>query len=280
MLKELEINRPENTNRGYHIFKLIRRGLKQKVKKVIYLSKEFDSSRRENLTSMAEAAGASVTETRDEATHQLYPGGQFKKPDNEHCTPLKKWDDRVLVHWWYSPPSYQTWVSHEQLPTTELFENARNEQNKWKLCAKWLEDSFLFNEWMLEWDFQLNSKSEHIGPHKHAIFKAFKPIEIGEKNRIGKRKKSPSPESRPKKKGKPKRSKDEDVDLTKGMENPDPKPNIELVEIPNIPLANQPSANIPPSTNRNLRNVQLTDLDINDEGKLNGNLIFHNLYNS
>jgi len=94
----------------------------------------------------------------------------------------------------------------------------------------------------------------------------FKPIEIGEKAR--KRKKSPSPESRPKKKGKPKRSKDEDVDLTKGMENPDPKPNIELVEIPNIPLANQPSANIPPSTNRNLRNVQLTDLDMNDEGEL------------
>ena len=95
--------------------------------------------------------------------------------------------------------------------------------------------------------------------------KAFKPIDVGEKARHGKRKKSPSPETRPKKKGKPKRSKDEDADLTKGMENPDPKPNIELVDIPNIPLANQPSANIPPSTNRNLRNVQLTDLDMADE---------------
>ena len=105
------MNRPENTSRGHQIFKLIRRALKQKIKKVIYLSKEFDSSRRMNLTSMAEAAGASVTESRDEATHLLYPGGTFKKPDNEHCTPLKKWDDRVLVHWWYSPPSYQTWIS-------------------------------------------------------------------------------------------------------------------------------------------------------------------------
>merc|ERR1712131_382629 len=47
-----------------------------------------------------------------------------------------------------------------------------------------------------------------------------------------------------------------------GMENPDPKPTIEQVEIPNIPLANQPSVCIPPSTNRTLRNIQLADLDV------------------
>ena len=95
-------------------------------------------------------------------------------------------------------------------------------------------------------------------------------MDPSEKSRMGKRKKSPSPEeTRPKKKGKPKRSKDEDVDLTKGMENPDAKPNIELVEIPNIPLANQPSANIPPSTNRNLRNVMLTDLDMTEDDVTN-----------
>jgi hypothetical protein len=78
-MKELEINRPENTTRGHHIFKLIRRSLKQKVKKVIYFSKEFDSGRKETLTSMADAAGASVTDSKEEATHQLYPGGTFKK---------------------------------------------------------------------------------------------------------------------------------------------------------------------------------------------------------
>ena len=50
-----------------------------------------------------------------------------------------------------------------------------------------------------------------------------------------------------------------------GMENPDPKPTIEQVEIPNIPLANQPSVCIPPSTNRNLRNIQLADLDMAQE---------------
>ena len=49
------------------------------------------------------------------------------------------------------------------------------------------------------------------------------------------------------------------------MENPDPKPTIEQVEIPNIPLANQPSVCIPPSTNRNLRNIQLADLDMAQE---------------
>ena len=45
------------------------------------------------------------------------------------------------------------------------------------------------------------------------------------------------------------------------MENPDPKPEITRVDMPPIPLNAQPSVNIPPSTNRNLRNIQLADLD-------------------
>ena len=51
------------------------------------------------------------------------------------------------------------------------------------------------------------------------------------------------------------------VFLPLGMENPDPKPEITRVDMPPIPLNAQPSVNIPPSTNRNLRNIQLADLD-------------------
>ena len=62
-----------------------------------------------------------------------------------------------------------------------------------------------------------------------------------------------------------KKSPDREIHEILGMENPDPKPTIEQVEIPNIPLANQPSVCIPPSTNRNLRNIQLADLDMAQE---------------
>ena len=61
------------------------------------------------------------------------------------------------------------------------------------------------------------------------------------------------------------KSPDREIHEILGMENPDPKPTIEQVEIPNIPLANQPSVCIPPSTNRNLRNIQLADLDMAQE---------------
>ena len=71
-LKELQINRPENTSRGIQVFKLIRRSLKQKNKKVIYLSKEFDQNRRTQLVGMAESVGVTVVETRDQATHQVH----------------------------------------------------------------------------------------------------------------------------------------------------------------------------------------------------------------
>lgn len=38
---ELELDKKENIDRGHQLFKMLRRGIKQKNKKIIYLSKEF-----------------------------------------------------------------------------------------------------------------------------------------------------------------------------------------------------------------------------------------------
>lgn len=265
---ELELDKKENIDRGHQLFKMLRRGIKQKNKKIIYLSKEFSESKRSQLKNMAESAGASVVEEKETATHLIYQA-TVSKPDNEHCTPLQEWNGHTLVHWWYTPSSYNTWIASDQLPSNKLYGNAKNEKPKWKISNEWLEQSFKFNEWMLEWDYQLNSKGEVYTVRTQPTFVAMKPSEAGEKGRKRKNQ-SPTPDDikQSRKKSnqetpggrRKKRSKDED--LTKGMENPDPKPTIEQVEIPNIPLANQPSVCIPPSTNRNLRNIQLADLDM------------------
>lgn len=266
---ELELDKKENLERGHQIFKMVRRGVKQKNKKIIYLSKEFSEIKRNQLRTMAESAGANVVEEKDTATHLIYQAS-VSKPDNEHCTPLQEWNGNTLVHWWYTPPSYNTWIANDQLPSNKLLGNVKNEKSKWKISNEWLEQSFKFNEWMLEWDYQLNNKGEVYTVRTQPLFLAMKPSEAGDKGRKRKNQ-SPTPDEvkQSRKKSNPdtsssrqrkKRSKDED--LTKGMENPDPKPTIEHVEIPNIPLANQPSVCIPPSTNRNLRNIQLADLDM------------------
>ena len=118
-----------------------------------------------------------------------------------------------MVHWWYTPPSYNTWISSDQLPSNKLYGNAKNEKPKWKISNEWLEQSFKFNEWMLEWDYQLNSKGTESSPlsdlwkiiffiqiclgevytvRTQPTFVAMKPSEAGEKGRKRKNQ-SPTP---------------------------------------------------------------------------------------
>ena len=214
---ELELDKKENTDRGHAVFKMIRRSLKNRHMKFIYLSKEFNDSKRSQLRNMAESAGAKVVDEKDQATHLIYPG-QVSKPDHEHCTPLQEWNVQTLVHWWYSPPSYNTWINCDQLPSTKVYGEVKNEKSKWKISDQWLEQSFIFNEWMLEWDYQLNNRGEVYTVKTQPTFIAVKPTESGEKNRKRKNE-SPVPETKSKKRqGEKIRSKkrSQDVDLTKG----------------------------------------------------------------
>ena len=92
---ELELDKKENTDRGHQVFKMIRRSLKNRQMKHIYLSKEFSDSKRSQLRTMAESAGARVVDEKDQATHLIYPGS-VSKPDHEHCTPLQEWNGNTL----------------------------------------------------------------------------------------------------------------------------------------------------------------------------------------
>ena len=51
----------------------VRRSLKQKNKKTIYLSKEFSENKRQHLKTMAESANATVVDEKENATHLIYP---------------------------------------------------------------------------------------------------------------------------------------------------------------------------------------------------------------
>ena len=132
--------------------------------------------------------------------------------------PVQEWNGQTLVHWWYSPPSYNTWISCDQLPSAKVYGEVKNEKSKWKISDQWLEQSFIFNEWMLEWDYQLNNRGEVYTVKTQPTFIAVKPTESGEKNRKRKNE-SPVPETKSKKRqGEKIRSKkrSQDVDLTKG----------------------------------------------------------------
>src|SRR5690606_27021742 len=64
---------------------------------------------------------------------------------------------KTFVHWWYYPASYDQWI-----PTSVVEGEMQpiEQKEKWRIHARFLRDSELFNEWMEEADYDLDVLEE------------------------------------------------------------------------------------------------------------------------
>jgi len=173
------------------------------------------------------------------------------RDEEEWLRPVIKKDNNTLVHWWYFPDSYDTWLmGHdvEQEPEPPL-----EPEGAWQVNALWLLDLEIYNEWMNEEDYSIDddNSSDSSGGRKGSKKKDRVRLSVEDitpstdsekkdKRDKKKRRRSPSPPSERRKRKstrtpgpKPKRVKDEEEeDLTKDMDNPTPEPNIQEVQLP------------------------------------------------
>jgi len=88
------------------------------------------------------------------ATHILHPRDPDEGEDDEEWfRPLEKRDRRALVHWWYYPDSYDSWIADSDAVADP--EPAPTHRGPWHVTTRWLEDSVKFNELMNEEDYEL-----------------------------------------------------------------------------------------------------------------------------
>jgi SWI/SNF related-matrix-associated actin-dependent regulator of chromatin subfamily C len=94
-------------------------------------------------------------EDRNDATHILY--GKLHEYKTEGAEEdwfrtLEKDGPLVLVHWWYYPDSFDSW-----LPQTQQFadpEEPPEHSGLWRISVRWLQDTVRFNELMNEEDYE------------------------------------------------------------------------------------------------------------------------------
>lgn len=80
------------------------------------------------------------------------PLHQYGGNEEEWFRTLEKKENKVLVHWWYHPDSYDSW-----LVQTDQFadpEEAPDHNGPWHIISRWLQDSVKFNELMNEEDYE------------------------------------------------------------------------------------------------------------------------------
>ncbi|PWN50400.1 hypothetical protein IE53DRAFT_379790 [Violaceomyces palustris] len=120
----------------------------------------------ESLKAMAEQMDCEWTNDTSAATHILFPSESTPpsspKPDAaaapEYFRTLARRGGRALIHVWYRPDSYETWLPAADFADPDPEPEVR--QTAWKVGTKWLRDSVRFNELMNEEDYEKDDETE------------------------------------------------------------------------------------------------------------------------
>lgn len=253
--RRFDFQSPSRVDRNVEMFMQIEKSLVQNkclTLPHIYIRPEVDKCLIPKLKDIIKRHQGSICDNIDNATHIVHPLSAHPGLDDEWFRPVMKRDRHCMVHWWFYPDSYDTWVTEihiEQDPEAPYCPSG-----PWEVNARWLLDLEEFNEWMNEEDYLNEDEMEGSNTRKSRRRNIVKltvedinpSMESERRDKRGdkknKRRRSPSPVIEKKRKkgsnrqavttGKKKPSReDENDDLTKDMDDPTPEPNIQEVSI-------------------------------------------------
>ncbi|NWZ69796.1 SMRC1 protein, partial [Acrocephalus arundinaceus] len=276
--RRFDLQNPSRMDRNVEMFMNIEKTLNNCLSRpTIYLIPDMELKLANKLKDIVKRHQGTVTEEKSKATHHVYPS-PTSMDDDEWLRPVMKKDKQVLVHWGFFPDSYDTWVHANEIEAE--IEDPPIPEKPWKVHAKWILDTDVFNEWMKEEDYEVDENRKSVSFRQRISMKNEEPVRSPERRdrkaaaSTRKRKHSPSPpptpvESRKKtgKKGQAalygkrrgQKEEDEQEDLTKDMEDPTPVPNIEEVVLPKNVNPKKDSENTP------VKGGTVADLDEQDE---------------
>lgn len=248
--RRFDFQSPSRMDRNVELFLNIEKSLKE-AKHIlvpqIFILPEVDPKVAAKLRDIVKRHNGALVEEKELATHLVY-GLPNPVPDEDWLRPIARQDERVQVHWWYYPDSYDTWLQASDVDDEP--EPPPERRGQWELNARWLSDLDEFNEWMNEEDYELSDveggggdRREPTSPRtrKKKLGRSLSPDDPNSPDggKLKKRKRSPSPESKKKKKSLPqigakkrsgKEEEEDEEDATRDMPDPLPVPNIEDVQ--------------------------------------------------
>ncbi|KAL6262562.1 hypothetical protein P5V15_005354 [Pogonomyrmex californicus] len=266
----------------------------------IFVRPDVDKNTAAKVKDVVRKHQGTVVENEADATHIIYP--PVDPLEEEYARPCMRRERSVLIHWYYFPDSYDSWLTLD-LPWDypEGAYTNTNSRSMYKVSATWALDLEQYNEWMNEEDYEVDDNGQkRVHKYRLSVEDLMAQPSHPPPAKKPKRKRSPSP---PPKLGKrkssrapsgiqsassassataPKKSRggEEEEDLTQGMEDPPAEPRIvEVVATPtNPPITGQSNATTGNSTlastgNKKqdselqpLKSGNLTDLDEQMEG--------------
>uniref|UniRef100_A0A182T6W7 SWI/SNF complex subunit SMARCC2 n=1 Tax=Anopheles maculatus TaxID=74869 RepID=A0A182T6W7_9DIPT len=227
---------------------------------IVYIRPEVDRATANKITDIVTNHQGEITADEEEATHIIYP--VIDPLPEDYARPTFRRDKHVMIHWYYFPESYDTWVPNSFDLPDNVPESPPSPAERWRVSASWVIDLDEYNEWMSEEDYEVDEVGrKKVHPHRLGVEDLMSSVGGGgggSEDKVkktpkvvnSKRKRSPSPAAGKggKRKSyrspaasaaassfqkKPRADDDESEDLTKDMEDPTPETNITEVK-PNV----------------------------------------------
>jgi SWIRM-associated domain at the N-terminal/SWIRM domain/SWIRM-associated region 1/Myb-like DNA-binding domain/Zinc finger, ZZ type len=130
----------------------------------VFISQMVPAEGHPRLRSLMQGRGAMVSSAQ-QATHILYPDPEGTTPaetdGTDYCRTLEFAHAHALVHWWYYPDSYDSWIPRSDVQGDP--EPDAEHRGPWHVQMRWLHDTDLFNEWMNEADYEISEEARGSG---------------------------------------------------------------------------------------------------------------------
>ncbi|XP_042200284.1 SWI/SNF complex subunit SMARCC2 isoform X2 [Callorhinchus milii] len=282
--RRFDFQNPSRMDRNVEMFMTIEKSLVQNnclSRPNIYLNSEIEPKVLSKLKDIVKRHQGTVTEEKSNASHIVFPVPGSAE-EEEWVRPVMKREKQVLLHWGYSPDSYDTWIPANEIEAS--IEDPPSAERPRKVHAKWIMDTDTFNEWMNEEDYEVNDERNPVVRRKRISAKTLtEEVHSPDSDRRDKkgsshkkRKRSPSPSPTPdSKKKNPKKGpatpytkskrghrEEDQEDLTKDMDEPSPVPNVEEVTLPKTVNTKKDSETAP------VKGGTMTDLEEQEEDNL------------
>ncbi|KAG8190562.1 hypothetical protein JTE90_014041 [Oedothorax gibbosus] len=277
--RRFDFQSPSRMDRNVEMFMTIEKTLvlnKCMTLPNIFIMPEVEKQLVPRLKDIIKRHQGTIAENPDDASHLVHPPLPTTDGPEDWVRVVFRKDKGVMLHWWFYPDSFDTWVTAPEIDM-DAETPSESSESPFEVNARWLLDLDEYNEWMNvdDYEVEMDALGRRRSPRgKYTIDELLAGVDGDKKDKKGgkKRKRSPSPISdKRKRKGstrtpslltkkKSLRGEDECEDLTKDMEEPSPEPSVQEVHV-------QKNTNNPRSSkdeSQPLKGGTLLELDGND----------------
>uniref|UniRef100_A0A7S3GJY3 SWIRM domain-containing protein n=1 Tax=Palpitomonas bilix TaxID=652834 RepID=A0A7S3GJY3_9EUKA len=135
----------------------------------VFINKEkhylrvIDDISADELAIKVEELHGTVVKTAEEADFEVIPTDpnvEMLSGDEDYMRIFDQADGKFFVHWYYTPNSYDRWISKSRGPPNPELEVPATLQKRIKVQAKWVNDSAYYNEWCDPVDYEYDKEDE------------------------------------------------------------------------------------------------------------------------